>query len=69
MVVSGEGEREEMRWETRHYATKEVRVGEVFVERTERTGFPVLGFSRQGSIDAWRGPKTAPAKHFHFGGS
>ena len=36
----------------RNYATKEVRVGEVFVECAEKTEFPGFGFLRQA--------KTAP---------
>jgi hypothetical protein len=43
-----------------------VIVGEVFVERTEKTEFPGSGFSRQGSLAS---QKTAPEKNLHFGGS
>jgi hypothetical protein len=48
---------------------QEVRVGEVFVECAEKTGFPGFGFSQQGSIGAWRSQKTAPGKNLHFGRS
>ena len=46
---------------------KEVMVGEVFVECTEKTEFPGFGFSRQGSMGAWRGQETAPENALHFG--
>ena len=38
---------------------QEVRVGEVFMECAEKTGFPAFGFSRRGGIGAWPSQKTA----------
>jgi hypothetical protein len=43
--------------------------GEVFVKCIEKTGFPGLGFSRQGGIAAWASQRRSREGKLHFEGS
>jgi hypothetical protein len=48
---------------------QEVRVGEVFVECAEKTGFPGFGFSLQGNNYALRGRRRLPEEKMQLTGS
>ena len=51
-VEKGDGQR-------RNYATREVRLGEVFVECAENTEFPGFGFLRQAETAPWGGNNSS----------
>jgi len=49
--------------------SQEVRVGEVFVERAEKIGFPGFGFFRHGNNYALRGRRRLPQGKMQLTGS
>jgi hypothetical protein len=53
----------------RNYATKEVMVGEVFVECTAKTDFPGFGFSGLGESGARWSRKGLPEEEVHLVGA
>jgi hypothetical protein len=48
---------------------QDVEVGDVFVERTEKTQFPGCRFSRRVKCSAWQRQKKAPGEETALGGA